>query len=438
MTQLAVKLASVAKVGSTVMEGGLEDGGATLAAIAVRAAKAGDQIDKMSARTGASAEFISQMGFAMEQSGGSVQDMEKGLFGLSRSYLAASQGGKAAIDGFNQIGVTMQDLEGLSPEDQMRRVADGLKSIEDTSKRGAVAQQLFGRAGRQMLPLLSTGASGMKAYAAESDALGRTMSTEQVAAAASFVDALNRVKTIVKGLMFDLGSGLLPVLENILLDVQAAANVFGGVETSIDGTSKAGEGLGDTLAMLGSPIEFLVKAGAAIAGAFRLAQAAVSKAGQTLAKFIVLASKAGERIPGIGKFSKNVGNLAEFIAEDLERLGRGQAKQAKENFDIAFTNDFSERMQRERAKLKRTAEELPPMPIFNADEIEAPAIETVKQQVASAASGPKLSTIGSFGSEAIERLASVQKTDGEKTNKLLTDALRFLRKIAEEGRFAFH
>ena len=116
LAQLAGKLASVAKVGATVMASGLATAGATLATIAVRAAKAGDQIDKMSARTGASAEFISQMGFAMEQSGGSVQDMEKGLFGLSRSYLAASQGGKAAIDGFNQIGVTMQDLEGLSPD----------------------------------------------------------------------------------------------------------------------------------------------------------------------------------------------------------------------------------------------------------------------------------------------------------------------------------
>jgi len=438
LAQLAGKLASVAKVGATVMASGLATAGATLATIAVRAAKAGDQIEKMSARTDASAEFLSQMGFAMEQSGGSIEDMEKGMIRLSRTLLDASQGSKTASDGLSAIGITLAQLDGLSPEQQMLLIADGLKGIEETSKRGAVAQQLFGRGASQLLPLLSTGASGMKAYAAESDALGRTMSTEQVAAAASFVDALNRVKTIVKGLMFDLGSGLLPVLETILLDVQAAANVFGNVETSIDGTSKAGEGLGDTLAMLGSPIEFLVKAGAAIAGAFRLAQAAVSKAGQTLAKFIVLASKAGERIPGIGKFSKNVGNLAEFIAEDLERLGRGQAKQAKENFDIAFTNDFSERMQRERAKLKRTAEELPPMPIFNADDIEVPAIETVKQQVASAASGPKLSTIGSFGSEAIERLASVQKTDGEKTNKLLTDALRFLRKIAEEGRFAFH
>ena len=438
LAQLAGKLASVAKVGATVMASGLATAGATLATIAVRAAKAGDQIEKMSARTGASAEFLSQMGFAMEQSGGSIEDMEKGMIRLSRTLLDASQGSKTASDGLSAIGITLAQLDGLSPEQQMHLIADGLKGIEETSKRGAVAQQLFGRGASQLLPLLSTGASGMKAYAAESDALGRTMSTEQVAAAASFVDALNRVKTIVKGLMFDLGSRLLPVFETILLDVRAAANVFGGVGTSIDGTSKAGEGLGDTLAMLGSPIEFLVKAGAAIAGAFRLAQAAVSKAGQTLAKFIVLASKAGERIPGIGNFSKNVGNLAEFIADDLERLGRGQAKQAKENFDIAFTNDFSERMQRERAKLKRTAEELPPMPIFNADDIEVPAIETVKQQVASAASGPKLSTIGSFGSEAIERLASVQKTDGEKTNKLLTDALRFLRKIAEEGRFAFH
>jgi hypothetical protein len=95
-------------------------------------------------------------------------------------------------------------------------------------------------------------------------------------------------------------------------------------------------------------------------------------------------------------------------------------------------------MQRERAKLKRTAEELPPMPIFNADDIEAPEIAAVKDQVAAAASGPKLTTIGSFGSDAIERLASVQKTDSEKTNKLLADALRFLRTIAEEGRFAFN
>jgi len=432
--ELSGRLTKLAKVGAGALATGLGVAGGTLAAIALKAAKAGDEIDKMSQRTGASSEFLSQMGFAMEQSGGSIQDLEKGLFGLSRAYFDAGNGSQTAIDGFAALGISMAQLDGLTPEAQMRLVADGMKDVEDASTRGAVAQKLFGRAGRQMLPLLTTGADGMAAFAAESDNLGRTMSGDQTAAAAEFMDTLNRVSSVVKGLVFDLGASLLPVFESLLTDVQAAINAFGPATDSIEGMSDAGGGLGDVLAMLGSPIEFLVKSGAAIAGVFRSVQSAISFAASSLAKFVQLAAKAGEHIPGLGEFSKSAGDLAGFIAEDLERLSKEQAGQAHENFDLAFSNEISERMARERAKLKKTTEELPPMPIFNGDDIAEPEVKQiakVKEAVAKEASGPNLKTVGSFSGLAVERLASVQKTQADKTNVLLKDSLRWLRKIAE-------
>lgn len=175
----------------------------------------GDEIHKMSARTGVAKSTLSELAFAAEQSGGSVQDVEKAFFGLSRAMFDAGQGSKMPAEALSAIGLSFEELDGLNPEEQMNKVADGLAGIEDVSVRAAVAQKLFGRAGRQMLPMLSEGAAGMAALRQEARDLGRGMTGEDADAAAEYTDAMNRVASVYKGIKQQVGAALAPALADI-------------------------------------------------------------------------------------------------------------------------------------------------------------------------------------------------------------------------------
>ena len=178
-------------------------------------ASAGDAVDKMSKRTGVGVQTLSALGFAAEQSGADLDSVERGLFGLSRSFFDLTRGGAEAVEAFDRIGLGVNDLDGLTAEQQLMKVADGLRGITDESIRGAVAQKIFGRAGRQLLPMLNEGSAGMRALMTEAGDLGRVLSEDDAASAAELTDALNRVKSVTGGFAVQLGAALAPALTDV-------------------------------------------------------------------------------------------------------------------------------------------------------------------------------------------------------------------------------
>lgn len=186
-----------------------------LLALASEFAGFGDTIDKMSARIGVGAESLSALKFAAEQSGGNLKGVERGFAGLSRSIFELGRGSREAVDAFEAIGVTAIDLQGLNPEKQFEKVADGLASIADLSTRGAIAQKIFGRAGRELLPLLANGAKGIQALTAEAKELGLTIDQDGAASAAKLTDAWNRVISTFRGVRLQIGVALADSITSI-------------------------------------------------------------------------------------------------------------------------------------------------------------------------------------------------------------------------------
>lgn len=166
------------------------------------------------------------MGFAAEQSGASLESLEKGLFGLSRSIYDLSRESAEAVEAYERIGLSLSDLEGLTVEQQMDKVADALSRIEDESVRGAIAQKIFGRAGRELLPLLSEGSAGMADLRKEAAELGRVLTNEDADAAAKLTDAMNRVKSTISGVVTQVGAALAPVMTQIADLISAASSGF--------------------------------------------------------------------------------------------------------------------------------------------------------------------------------------------------------------------
>ncbi len=175
-------------------------------------AKMGDDLAKMSARTGFSVESLSELGFAAELSGTSMEVLENGIRKMQRTIVDAASGMQSAEDALALLGLTVADLENLSPEEQFKLIADRLAAIEDPTIRAAAAMELFGRSGTQLLPMLEGGAAGIEQLQEQARKLGLTISTEDAKAAERFSDTLEIMWKVLKQNVFIIGSALVPVL----------------------------------------------------------------------------------------------------------------------------------------------------------------------------------------------------------------------------------
>lgn len=183
----------------------------------------GDNLDKMAKRTGVSVEALSELKHAAELSGSSLATYEKGVGKLQRSLFDAERGLTTTTDALNEMNLSVEDFQGLSPEEQMNLMADGLSRIEDQSKRSALAQQLLGRAGRELLPMLQGGSAGLEEMRQAARDAGLTMSTESAAGAARLLDALTTLWSSTKAIFISLGGAVAPLAEMLVGPLQRAA-----------------------------------------------------------------------------------------------------------------------------------------------------------------------------------------------------------------------
>ncbi len=179
-------------------------------------AKMGDDLAKMSARTGFTVETLSELGFAADLSGASMEVLENGIRKMQRTLVDAATGMASAQDALAMLGLTVADLDQLSPEQQFKLIADRLARIEDPTIKAAAAMELFGRSGTQLLRMLAGGAAGIEQLQEQARKLGLTISTEDAKAAERFSDTLSILWKVLKQGVFTVGSALVPVLSQLV------------------------------------------------------------------------------------------------------------------------------------------------------------------------------------------------------------------------------
>lgn len=188
-------------------------------------AQAGDEVQKMALRTGFTTEALSELKHAAELSGASLGSMENGVKRMQRTILDAENGLSTATDAFEMLGIEMADVEGKTPEEQFTLLSGALADVEDASRRSALAQQVFGRAGTQLLPMLAAGKDGLAAMRQEAHDLGMVFDQEAADSAAKYQDSLTKLSGAFNGIKFAVGSALVPVLIPLIEKLTQIATV---------------------------------------------------------------------------------------------------------------------------------------------------------------------------------------------------------------------
>lgn len=168
----------------------------------------GDRLAKMAIRTGIAADALSELEYAADLSGASVEDLENGVRKMQKSISDAGRGLSTLVEALKELGLSAEALSKLTPEQQFETMADAISKVADPTKRAALMMDLMGRSGTKLIPLMAGGAKAIRLMREEAAALGLTLTKEDAKAAEELNDAMGRVKFTIRGVAMQVGAAI--------------------------------------------------------------------------------------------------------------------------------------------------------------------------------------------------------------------------------------
>jgi len=233
--------------------------GVAAAAMVRQSIDAADAFAKLAQQAGVSVESISSLAYAADLSGVSQEELGASLVRISRGASEAARGTGEARKGFDALGISVKKADGtLKGSDQLLlEVAEKFERFEDGAEKSALAVNLFGKSGAQLIPLLNSGAEGIQELQAEAQKLGLTLDTSTAKAAEQFNDNLTRLDGVRKGLSNGIMRELLPTLNSLTNELVESS---GGAQFLEQASRAASTG-----------IKLLISTGILLGGTFKAA-----------------------------------------------------------------------------------------------------------------------------------------------------------------------
>jgi hypothetical protein len=172
----------------------------------------GGTMKDLSARTGETAGNLMLLNRAFDNSGVGADKVGTSINKLQKFMDDAAQGSEKNNTVLTRLGLTMADMAGKTPTEQMAMLAERFKGVTDNGERSALAMSVFGKAGGVLLPLLADFSGEMKTA---QDQLGSMPGVLDRSAGA--FDNISDNINVAKGKFLEFAAGLLesiaPALE---------------------------------------------------------------------------------------------------------------------------------------------------------------------------------------------------------------------------------
>lgn len=192
-------------------------GGATAAITAVTL-KSTDFIDtlvKTSEKLDINVEFLQKFRFAAEQTGVETRTADMALQRFSRRLGEAKKGTGELLPALQDLGIRQKDIRDLSPEKALLLFADRLNTVEDSSKKLALAFKAFDSEGAALINTLNGGSIQLQEFFNDAESLGNVLSVNAAQGVADFADEFTRLKTLIAGTTNQLTAAFAPALETV-------------------------------------------------------------------------------------------------------------------------------------------------------------------------------------------------------------------------------
>lgn len=223
VSRLKTELGGLQSLASKALNFGAAIGGtaavSSMVALTKAAINQGDALAKLSQKTGVSVEDLGRLQHAAELSGVSSDSLEKSLASLAVGMIDAASGGiTPAAEQLGKFGIVLRNTDGTvkSSRAVLGELADKFAAMPDGPEKAAAAVAVFGkRLGSEMIPLLNSGAAGLKALGDEADALGIVMSGKLAKQSEEFNDNLDRLSKLSAAAGVQIAGALVPALNEM-------------------------------------------------------------------------------------------------------------------------------------------------------------------------------------------------------------------------------
>lgn len=214
-TKLGNGIKTAAKWGAAIATGAVVAGTAVFS-LSSKVASAGDTIDKMSQKIGISREAYQELDFVCSQSGTSVNTLQMGIKTLTNQMQSAQSGTKSAVEAFKTLGLSIYDTNGnlKDQETMMWEAMSALQSMENQTEKAALANDLFGRSGSELMPLLNGASGSIEEMRQKAHELGLVMSDEFVDNSVEFTDTIDQVKRSLSAAGMTVAGAFLPYIQD--------------------------------------------------------------------------------------------------------------------------------------------------------------------------------------------------------------------------------
>lgn len=167
----------------------------------------GDAIAKAAEKSGMATAAFSQLAYAAKQNNVDIDALSKGVKSMQVAIDKASSA-------FDTIGININKLRQLRPDQQFEAIAEAISKIGDPAARAHAAIEIFGRAGADLLPILDKGAAGIERLRTEADQLGLTLDEKGAKSMEDAEKAIKQMDAAFQGLWQTLALKLAPILED--------------------------------------------------------------------------------------------------------------------------------------------------------------------------------------------------------------------------------
>jgi len=170
-----------------------------------------DAFGKLSRQTGIAADSLQAYVNAGKLAGVEQATIEKGLRRLAQSMREADQGVATYADAYKALGVSVRDSDGNLKESEvvLAQLADRFKQMPNGATKAALAMEIFGRSGAQLIPMLNEGGDALERWNYETSA-GFSQNAEY------FNDQITMLGFGFDGFRKQLADALLPTLNELV------------------------------------------------------------------------------------------------------------------------------------------------------------------------------------------------------------------------------
>jgi hypothetical protein len=203
-----------------------------------------ERLGNQAAQLGVSFGFVQILEEAARRSGVSVGSLEGAITRLQRTLAGAGEESKKATKSLAGLGISVEEIQSLNPQQQFELIGQRIAAIEDPAKRTAAAVELFGKSGAGLLPFFRN----LPGAANDIERFGRAITDLEQQQIDGFGAALDQLSVAFQGL----GQAvLIPFVETGTGVAENLTIIISGVTRTIEALSGV---LGPLISLLGGAL----------------------------------------------------------------------------------------------------------------------------------------------------------------------------------------